>query len=106
DRARDAERRLESSMHEHPVAAGAIALAIGMAAGLMVPESDREHRMMGRTRERVMDKAEDAARRAGSKLHDAARDAAGESARHMVDEVWPGADSESSTEGFTEPRRM
>jgi ElaB/YqjD/DUF883 family membrane-anchored ribosome-binding protein len=103
-RAQRAEHRMEDSMRENPVAAGAVALAIGMAAGLMIPETDREHRMLGRTRERAMDKAGDAVRRSADKLHDAAREAAGESARHAVDEVWPGGD-ENETEGFSEPRR-
>ena len=103
-RARRAEHRMEDSMREHPMAAGAMALAIGVAAGLMIPETDREHRMMGRARERAFDKAQDAVRRSADKLHDAARDAAGESARHAVDEVWPGSD-ENETEGFSEPRR-
>lgn len=103
-RAQRAEHRMEDSMRENPVAAGAVALAIGMAAGLMIPETEREHRMLGRTRERAMDKAGDVVRRSADKLHDAAREAAGESARHAVDEVWPGGD-ENQTEGFSEPRR-
>ncbi|HEX2165999.1 MAG TPA: DUF3618 domain-containing protein [Longimicrobiales bacterium] len=107
-RAQSAEHRVEESLRENPVAAGAMALAIGMAAGLMIPESDREHQMLGKARERVMDKAQDAVRRSADKLHDAARDAAGESARHAVDEVWPVGDegqSSESTGGFSEPRR-
>ena len=104
NRAREAEHRFEESLRENPVAAGAVALAIGMAAGLMIPETDREHRVLGRARERAFDKAQDAVRRSADKLHDAAREAAGESARHAVDEIWPGAE-EGGSEGFSEPRR-
>lgn len=103
-RARNAEHRVEESLRENPVAAGAVALAIGMAAGLMIPETDREHRVLGQARERAFDKAQDAVRRSADKLHDAARDAAGETARHAVDEIWPGAE-EDGNEGFSEPRR-
>lgn len=105
-RARNAERRVEESMRENPLAAGAVVLAMGVAAGLIVPESQREHELMGRSRDRVLDKAEDAARRAAEKMHDTVRDKAGESARHAVDEVWPGGDSRGEVgEGYTEPRR-
>jgi hypothetical protein len=79
---------------------------MGVAAGLIVPESQREHELMGRSRDRVLDKAEDAARRAAEKVHDTVRDKAGETARHAVDEVWPGGDSRGEdAEGYSEPRR-
>ena len=106
-RARRAEHRVEESLRENPVAAGAMALAIGVAAGLMIPETDRERQVMGRTRDRVLDKAENAVRSRAEELHEKARDAAGETARKAVDEVWPGSDSSdgSETVGYTEPRR-
>lgn len=103
-RARRAEHRVEESLRENPVAAGAMALAIGVAAGLMIPETDREREVMGRTRDRVLDKAENAVRSSAEKLHDRAREAAGETARKAVDEVWPGSDG-SATEGYSEPGR-
>ena len=103
-RAQRAERRIEESLQENPMAVGAVALALGMAAGLLIPETDREHELMGRSRDRVLDRAQDATRRAAEKVHDSVRDAAGESARHAVDEVWPiGEDRQA--EGFSEPRR-
>jgi ElaB/YqjD/DUF883 family membrane-anchored ribosome-binding protein len=103
-RARRAEHRVEESLRENPVAAGAMALAIGVAAGLMIPETGREREVMGRTRDRVLDKAGDAVRSRAEELHEKARDAAGETARKAVDEVWPGSDG-SETAGYTEPRR-
>lgn len=103
-RAQQAEHRVEDSLRENPMAAGAVALAIGVAAGLMIPESQREHEVMGRTRDRVLDRAHDAVRRSADRMHDAASDAAAKTARHAVDEVWPGAD-ETQAEGFSEPRR-
>jgi len=105
-RARSAERRVEDSMRENPLAAGAVVLAMGVAAGLIVPESQREHELMGKSRDRVLDKAEDAARRAAEKVHDTVRDKAGETARHAVDEVWPGGDSRGElADGYSDPRR-
>jgi len=105
DRVREMPHSVEHRMQENPVAAGAMALAIGMAAGMMIPESEREHRMFGQRRDQLLDRAQDAARRAGEKLHTAARDAAGESARSMVDDVWPGGEERTGDEGFSEPRR-
>jgi ElaB/YqjD/DUF883 family membrane-anchored ribosome-binding protein len=105
-RARSAERRVEDSMRENPLAAGAVVLAMGVAAGLMVPESQREHELMGRSRDRVLDRAQDATRRTAERMHDTVRDKAGETARHAVDEVWPGGDSRGeSGDGYSEPRR-
>lgn len=105
DRARNAERRVEERMQENPMAAGAMALAFGVAAGLMIPESEREHRMMGRSRDRVLERAQEAASTAGHKLHDSAREAAGESARKAVDEMWPQGD-ETERQNISEPRRF
>jgi ElaB/YqjD/DUF883 family membrane-anchored ribosome-binding protein len=102
--AQRAEMRVEDSLRENPVAAGAMALAIGVAAGLMIPETRREHEVMGSTRDRVLDKAQDTVRRSADRMHEAASDAAAETARHVVDEVWPGTE-EGQPEGFSEPRR-
>jgi ElaB/YqjD/DUF883 family membrane-anchored ribosome-binding protein len=105
-RARSAERRVEDSMRENPLAAGAVVLAMGVAAGLIVPESQREHELMGKSRDRVLDRAQDATRRAAEKMHDTVRDKAGETARHAVDEVWPGGDSRGElADGYSDPRR-
>jgi ElaB/YqjD/DUF883 family membrane-anchored ribosome-binding protein len=111
DRAVRAEHRVEDSMRDNPMAAGAVALAIGMAAGLIIPETQREHQAMGRTRDRLIDKAQDKFRTSAEKLHDSAREKAGEAARHAVDEVWPGGDEPTHGRdsgvagGFSEPRR-
>jgi len=58
-----ATERLDETLNENPMALGAVALAVGMAAGLAIPESRREREMMGRYREdlveRVRDRVED-----------------------------------------------
>lgn len=40
-------RRVEDSYHENPLAMGAVAMAVGLAAGVAAPVSDREVRWMG-----------------------------------------------------------
>jgi ElaB/YqjD/DUF883 family membrane-anchored ribosome-binding protein len=91
DRARhgmhSATERLDETLNDNPMALGAVALAVGMAAGLAIPESRREREMMGRYREdlveRVRDRVEDTrdrvqhvAERVVEETKDVAREAA------------------------------
>ncbi len=104
-----AEHRVEYAVRENPLAAGAVAAALGFAAGLMAPETQREHELFGRTRDRVLDRAEEQARRMSGRAHDVAREKAGEAARRAVDESWPVADGEdhrqTADRSMTEPGR-
>ncbi|HUH11727.1 MAG TPA: DUF3618 domain-containing protein [Longimicrobiales bacterium] len=102
-RSRRAERRVENAVQDNPLAAGALAAALGFAAGMMIPETERENEMFGPTRDRMMEKAETTARRTGEKAKDVARDTAREAGR-AVDEAWPGLQGDRQ-ESYTEPRR-
>ncbi len=95
-RARRAERRVEHAVGENPLVAGAMAAALGLAAGLLLPETDRERELMGDARERVKERAEEGARRAASKARDMARETASRSAHRAVDEVLAEDDSSES----------
>jgi ElaB/YqjD/DUF883 family membrane-anchored ribosome-binding protein len=61
-----ATERFDNTLNENPVAIGVVAMAVGMAAGLAIPESQRERELMGeyrdqlvgRVRERVQDTRE------------------------------------------------
>lgn len=103
-RARRAERRVEDAVQENPLAAGAIAAALGFAAGMMIPESDREREMFGPSRDRLVERAERTARRAGAKAKDVARETAGDAAKAAVDEVMH-AEDRGGRESVTEPGR-
>lgn len=103
-RAMRAERRVEHAVQDNPLAAGAMAAALGFAAGLMVPETQREHELMGQTRDRVLDRAQSSAREATEKARESAKDTAGEAARRAVDEAFPGGDSDDDR-AMTEPGR-
>lgn len=105
-RARRAERRVEDAVQENPLAAGAIAAALGFAAGMMIPETRREHEMMGPTRDRLMERGERTIRNAGETARDVVRETASESARRVVDEAWPRRGSrERERERVSEPWR-
>lgn len=54
-----AERTVESTMRENPLALGAVAIAIGAAIGLSLPHTEIEDGWMGETKERLIHKAED-----------------------------------------------
>gem|GEM_PF-2465208 len=90
DRVRRAEHRVEGAVRDHPMAAGMVAAALGFAAGLMIPESQTEHEMMGPTRDRVLDRAQDTVHRAADKAKDVAKETASKSAERAVDEMWSG----------------
>lgn len=95
-RARRAERRVEHAVQDNPFAAGAVAMALGLAAGMMIPETDREREMMGPARERLKDRAETKARQAANTAQGIVRETASKSAKRAVDEVWSEAGSGSS----------
>jgi ElaB/YqjD/DUF883 family membrane-anchored ribosome-binding protein len=80
--------RVEDSFHENPLAVGAVAMAIGLAAGLAAPVTDREVRLMGDARDQVVDRVKDFA--------DEAREKAG----HVVSRVKEEARTAARDEGL------
>jgi hypothetical protein len=57
----------------NPLAAGAIAAAVGLTIGLALPETERENELMGEARDTVVNRAKDAARDAAERVQDAAK---------------------------------
>jgi hypothetical protein len=51
--------RFDSTMNDNPVAIGVVAMAVGMAAGLAIPESRRERQLMGEYRDQLVDRVRD-----------------------------------------------
>jgi len=81
---RQAQNQLQRLMSTNPFLVGVGALAIGAAIGVMAPETDSENEWMGEARETVLDRAEDMARTAVSRVQDAAGEMAGEVASRMI----------------------
>lgn len=104
-KARRIEHRLENAVQQDPLTAGVIALAAGFAAGMMIPETEREREMFGDAREKIADKAQDTVRAASEKAREAVKNTAGESARRAVDEVWPGGEGNEQQDHSDQPRR-
>jgi uncharacterized protein YjbJ (UPF0337 family) len=69
-----AERGIESQLQENPLAVGAVALAIGAAIGLALPHTRQEDEWMGKTKDRLLERAEGAAHEAISKVEEVAGD--------------------------------
>jgi ElaB/YqjD/DUF883 family membrane-anchored ribosome-binding protein len=75
-------------LQQNPLAVGAVAATLGIAVGLAIPETERENRLMGETRDTLADRAKDAAQGAVEKAKqvagDAASQVAGEAARQVT----------------------
>jgi len=79
-----AQNRLQRLMSTNPFLVGVGAMAVGAAIGAMAPETDSENEWMGEARETVLDRAEDMARMAASRVQDAASEMAGEVASRII----------------------
>jgi ElaB/YqjD/DUF883 family membrane-anchored ribosome-binding protein len=81
ERTQRARGGLEHMMEDNPLAVAAGAAILGLTIGLLVPESDRENRLMGPARDNLVDRAQTTARR----VKDAAVEA-GQEVREVVRE--------------------
>ena len=77
ERARDARGGLERMMQENPLALAAGAAVIGLALGMLLPETEPERRVMGPTRDQLADRV--------STVADRVKDAAVEAGREVKD---------------------
>lgn len=67
--------QVERLLNESPLAVGAAAIALGATVGLLVPETEQEHKLMGATRDNFMGKAQNVAEDAMGKAQTVAEDA-------------------------------
>lgn len=51
------EERVSRTLQDSPLALGAVALAAGLAAGLAIPETEREQELLGPARDKLMNRA-------------------------------------------------
>ena len=86
-------RRMEDHFYEQPLAMGAVTLALGMAAGLALPTTDREVQLMGDARDRVVDRVRDVAGETREKV--------GAVAERVVDDAQTVAKQAARDEGLT-----
>lgn len=96
DRARDTGAWLTNMAQENPIATGALGLAFGALIGGLVPASRTEQQAMGRTRDRVVDRAT----QAGSEQLNKASDKAQEKGEQHRRESGDSRDEHASTGGI------
>ncbi len=86
-------RRVEDQFRESPLTVGAAALALGLVAGLAVPETRKEKQLMGGARDRLIDRARDVARDTTQKVEHVAE--------RVADEAQSTAKQAAREEGLT-----
>ncbi|MDQ5826373.1 MAG: DUF3618 domain-containing protein [Chloroflexota bacterium] len=59
--ASETQSQFQRMLMENPLAVGAVAVAIGAAVGLAVPETPQEHQLMGAARDKLVDRAQSVA---------------------------------------------
>jgi ElaB/YqjD/DUF883 family membrane-anchored ribosome-binding protein len=78
-----AHEKYDEYLEENPLALGAVAIAVGAAVGLAIPSTNYEGRLMGDAREKLMERAQDAA----GGLVDKAKQAASEVGQTIKEEA-------------------
>ncbi len=73
--ARRASGGFERMLRENPLAMGALAVGAGAAVGLAIPQSAREHEVMGEARDTFVEKAQEKAQDAQEKVQRVAQEA-------------------------------
>ena len=75
-------------LQRNPLVVGALSATLGIAVGLLIPETERENRLMGETRDNLAERAKGAAQGAVDKAKqlagDAASQVAGEAAKQVT----------------------
>ena len=85
---------------DNPLAAGAIALLIGVSVGLLVPSTEKENQLLGETRDRLKDQAAEQFHQVADKVTSVAQtafDSAKQSVKDTVDTV----KDEAQNQGLT-----
>jgi ElaB/YqjD/DUF883 family membrane-anchored ribosome-binding protein len=79
DRARYQARRasggFQRMLQENPLAVGALGVGVGAAVGLAIPETTREHEVMGEARDTFVEKAQEKAQDAQERVQQVAQEA-------------------------------
>ena len=101
ERAQRVEDRFGQAIQENPLAVGAVALAIGAAVGLALPQTQRENQLLGEARDTLVERAQDLAQETIGKVQSVASEAQG-SVQESMQEVKETVKEESKKQGLTQ----
>jgi ElaB/YqjD/DUF883 family membrane-anchored ribosome-binding protein len=87
------EDRFQQTLHENPLAVGAIALAVGAAVGLALPQTERENQLMGEARDNLLEQAQSMAQDTVEKVQQVASE--------VTDQAKTTAREEANKQGLT-----
>ncbi len=91
-------------MQDNPLALGAVALALGAAVGLAIPETQQEHQLMGPARDTLVDRTQTAAQDTVQKVQSVAstaKDAAQQAAQQEAQRQGLTQDNATASQGRT-----
>lgn len=81
--------KADRMLDENPLPMGFLALGLGLAVGMMVPETEKENQVFGEARETAMDRAQSAAQEVVDKV------------QHVVGDVTESAQQSAQEQGLT-----
>ena len=84
--AQQAQGSVRRKLEESPLAVGAAAVALGAAVGLVVPETRREHQLMGEARDSLIRKAQSVAEDTQHKVQNVAEEAKSAAQQEVKDQ--------------------
>jgi hypothetical protein len=76
-------------LRQNPLTVGALAVGVGAAVGLALPQTSREHEVMGEARDTLVEKAQEKAGEAQEKV------------QRVAEEVQSAAKEEAENQGLT-----
>ncbi len=92
--AQQARWRFDQTLHDNPLAVSAAAVALGLAVGMSLPETPFEDKLMGETRDNVMEKAQSTAQETMQKV--------GQVAQQVQQTATETAKDEAQKQGLTQ----
>lgn len=88
--ARRASEGFQRVLQENPLTVGALAVGVGAAIGLAIPETSKEHEVMGEARDNLVDKAQEKVQETQQK------------AQRVAEEAQSAAQQEAENQGLTD----
>jgi len=95
DRAGQAYDATRATAQQHPLVLGAIGLAVGIAAAMLLPRTRQEDASIGEMRDRMVEQVKEAGKETLQKAKDVASDAWDAAKQTVTDEVMPDKDDKS-----------